>query len=165
MYRNITRSALLILSIATLHMSLAPAVRAQNNSCSTAKAAGEWGFTLTGTILLPTGPVPAAAIVRATVDAQGNGTGTEPRNVGGDFANETLTASWTVNSDCTGTLTVNAYESGALVRTSVLSLVFVDNLREVLMVQQSLTLPDGTTLPVVINVGAKRVFSDNSNEQ
>jgi hypothetical protein len=85
--------------------------------------------------------------------------------VGGEFANETITGSWTVNSDCTGTLTINAYESGKLVRTSVLSMVFVDNLREVLMVQQSLTLPDGTILPVVINVGAKRVFSDNSNEQ
>ena len=165
MYRNITRSALLILSIATLHMSLAPAVRAQNKTCSTAQAAGEWGFTLSGTILLPTGPIPAAAVVRATVDAQGNGTGTEPRNVGGDFANETLTASWTVNSDCTGTLTVNAYESGVLVRTSVLSLVFVDNMSEVLLVQQSLTLPGGATPPVVITADGKRVFPQSSNQQ
>src|SRR6516225_10421886 len=106
MYRNITRGALLILSIATLHMSLAPAVRAQNNSCSTAKAAGDWGFTLSGTILLPTGPVPAAAVARGSFDTQGKGnatTATEARNVGGDFANETVTASWTVDSDCTGT--------------------------------------------------------------
>ena len=157
---NIARSALVILSIATLHMSLAPAVRAQDNSCSTAKAAGEWGFTLSGTILLPTGPVPAAAVVRASIDTQGNATSaTENRNVGGDFANETLTASWTVNSDCTGTLTVNAYESGVLVRTSVLSLVFVGNMREVLLVQQSLRLPGGATVPVVITADGKRLFT------
>jgi len=165
MYRNITRGALLILSIATLHVSLAPTVRAQNNSCSTAKAAGEWGFTLSGTILLPTGPIPAAGIVRATIDAQGNGTGSEPRNVGGGFANETFTSSWTVDSDCTGTLTVNAYESGVLVRTSVLSVVFVDNMREVLLVQQSLTLPSGATLPVVITADGKKLFPQSSNQQ
>jgi hypothetical protein len=165
MRSNITRTTLVVMSVATLYMTLVPAAHAED-ICSTAKAAGDWGFTLTGTLLLPTGPVPAAAVARGTVDAEGNFTSaTEARNVGGGFANETLTGSWTVNSDCTGTLTVHAYESGKLVRTSVLSMVFVDNLREILMVQQSLTLPDGTTLPVVINVGAKRVFSDNGNEQ
>jgi hypothetical protein len=55
---------------------------------------------------------------------------------------------------------VNAYEAGVLVRISVLSLVFVDNMREVLAVQQSLTLPGGATLPVVITATGKRVFTD-----
>jgi hypothetical protein len=146
-------------------MSLVPAAQA-DDSCSTAKAAGDWGFTLTGMLLTPTGAVPAAAVARGTIDAEGNVTSaTEARNVGGGFANETITGSWTVNSDCTGTLTINAYESGKLVRTSVLSLVFVDNMREVLMVQQSLTLPDGTTLPVVVTVEGKRAFPDKGNEQ
>ena len=162
---KIARRTFVMISVATLCLTLGPLAQA-DDSCSTANAAGEWGFTLTGTLILPTGPVPAAAIARGTLDAQGNiVSATEARNVGGDFANETITGSWIVNSDCTGTLTINAYESGKLVRTSVLSMVFVDNLREILMVQQSLTLPDGTTLPVVINVGAKRVFSDNGNEQ
>ena len=164
MKRNIARSTLMILSIATLYITLASAVQAQDNSCSTKKAAGDWGFTLSGTILLPTGPVPAAAVARGSFDTQGNGTNgttaTEARNVGGGFANETVTASWAINSDCTGTLTVNAYEAGVLVRISVLSLVFVDNMREVLAVQQSLTLPGGATLPVVITATGKRVFTD-----
>ena len=162
MNRNISASMLMILSIATLSISIAPTAQAQDNSCSTAKAAGDWGFTLSGTILLPTGPVPVAGVVKASVDAQGNATtATESRSVGKGFANETLTASWTVNSDCTGTLTVNAFESGGLVRISVLSLVFVDNMREVLMVQQSLTQqPGGAILPVVITATGKRVFTD-----
>ena len=153
---------LVILSIATLCMSTAPTVQAQDKSCSTAKAAGDWGLILSGTILLPTGPVPVAGVVRASIDTNGNATtATESRSVGGIFANETLTASWTVNSDCTGTLTVNAFESGGLVRISVLSLVFVDNMREVLMVQQSLTQqPGGAILPVVITATGKRVFTD-----
>jgi hypothetical protein len=161
MNRKIARSTFVILSIATLYMCMVPAVQAQENSCSTAKAAGDWGFTLSGTILLPTGPVPVAGVVRASIDTNGNATtATEARSVGGGFANETLTASWTVESDCTGTLTVNAFESGGLVRISVLSLVFVDNMREVLLVQQSLALPGGATLPVVITATGKRVFTD-----
>jgi hypothetical protein len=165
MKRNIARTTLVAISIATLYMTLAPAAQADDR-CSTAKAAGDWGFILTGTLLLLAGPVPAAAIAAGTFDAQGNIISvTEARNVGGNFANETITGSWTVNSDCTGTLTINAYESGKLVRTSVVSMVFVNNLTEIFMVQQSLTLPNGTTLPVVITLDAKRVFPGKGNEQ
>ncbi len=142
-------------------MSLAPAVQAAEK-CSNAKAAGKWGFTLAGTLIPPTGPVPAAATASATVDANGNlVSGTEARNVGGDFAYETLTGSWTVNSDCTGTLTVYAYENGQLVRTSVLAIVFVDDLRKVRMVHESLTLPNGTPIPVVITADGNRVFPED----
>jgi hypothetical protein len=142
---------------AIVALSAPPAARA-NDRCSTAKAAGDWGLTLTGTLLLPTGPVPAAAVARGTFDAEGNiVSATESRNVGGGFANETLTGSWTVNSDCTGTASVKAFENGQLVRTSVLAIVFVDNMREVRMVQDSLVFPDGTNVPAVITVSAKRV--------
>jgi hypothetical protein len=135
--------------------------------CSTESVAGNWGFTLNGTLILPTGLVPAAGVARGIFDAQGNITSgaTEARNVGGGFANETVTGSWIVKPDCTGTLTIYAYESGTLVRTSVLAIVFVDNLNEVLMVQDSLTLPDGSTLPVVITAEGKRVLSQSSNSQ
>jgi hypothetical protein len=157
MKRHITGCAFEILCIVTLYL-LAPATQAQDNSCSTAGAAGDWGFTLIGTLLLPAGPVPVAAIARGTFGTQGNITSAiESRNVGGGFANEALTGSWTVNSDCTGTLTVYVYESSVLTRTSVASLVFVDNMREVRMVQQSLTLPGGATLPVVITLEGKRL--------
>src|SRR5215831_7564956 len=148
MKHYIARTALWAVSIAILYVALVPA--AQAAACSTAKAAGDWGFTLTGTLILPTGPVPGAAVGRFTIDAAGNISGSEARNVGGGFANETVTGTWTVNADCTGTVTANIYESGVLVRTSVLSLVFDDNLREVRAVQQSLTLPDGTPVPVAI---------------
>jgi hypothetical protein len=129
-----------------------------------AKAGGDWGFTLIGTLLTPAGTVPVAAIARGNFDTHGNITSAfESRNVGGGFANETLTGSWTVNSDCTGTLTVYVYESGVLTRTSVASLVFVDNMREIRMVQQSLTLPGGVTLPVVITLEGKRLFPQSGN--
>ena len=146
---------------ATVALSTAPS--AQAAQCSLAGAAGKYGFTLSGALLLPTGPVPGAAVGTLTVDAEGKISGTEARNVGGGFANETLTGSWTVNPDCTGTLTVDAYGNGQLVRTSVLAIVFVDDLRKVLMVQESLTLPDGTPIPVVITVEGNKLFSEEGD--
>ena len=157
MKRKIVRATFVVISITTLYVSLVPATQAED-SCSTAKAAGVWGVTLTGTLILPTAPVPGAAIATLSADAAGDISGTEARNVGGNFANETIIGAWTVNSDCTGTATANIYESGQLVRTSVLSVVLDDNLREVRMVQQSLTLPDGSTIPAVITVEGKRLF-------
>jgi hypothetical protein len=162
MKRHIARTTLAIIFVVTLCMALVPAVQAADH-CSNAKAAGTWGLTLTGTLILPTGPVPGAAVGRVRIGADGDVSGTEARNVGGGFANETLTGSLTVNSDCTATLTVNIYESGVLVRTSVLAAVFVDDSNKVRMVQESLTLPDGTTIPVVITVEGIRLFPEDDN--
>jgi hypothetical protein len=161
MKRKFARTTL-VTSVAALCLSLAPAVHAAEK-CSNAKAAGDWGLTLTGTLILPTGPVPGAAVARARIDAAGNISGTEARNVGGGFANETITGSWNVNSDCTATLTVIIYESGVLVRTSVLSAVFVDDSNKVRMVQESLTLPDGTTIPVVITADGNKLFREEGD--
>jgi hypothetical protein len=79
--------------------------------------------------------------------------------VGGGFAEETFTGTFTVNPDCTSTTTIQFFESGTLVRTSVVSLVFDDNMKEFRGVQQSLTLPDGRTkVPVGITVDARKMF-------
>jgi hypothetical protein len=161
MKRKFARTTL-VTSVAALCLSLAPAMHAAEK-CSNAKAAGDWGLTLTGTLILPTGPVPAAAVARARIDAAGNISGTEARNVGGGFANETITGSWNVNSDCTATLTVIIYESGVLVRTSVLSAVFVDDSSKMRAVQESLTLPDGTPIPVVITLDGNKLFHEEGD--
>jgi hypothetical protein len=153
---NMTRLTL-FLSLSFLFAGLAPIARA--GTCSTATVAGEWGFTLTGTLLPPSGPVPAVpagAVGTATLSVNGNVYGTEARNVGGDFAKETAKGTYTVNANCTGTMTVNFFEAGQLVRTSVLSLVFDDNSTQFRMVQKSLTLPDGTQVPVVITVEGRK---------
>jgi hypothetical protein len=159
MKRNIERTTLIIISVVTLCMGLASAAQAADH-CSNVKAAGNWGLALTGTLILPTGPVPGAAVARVSVDEAGNIAGTEARNVGGGFANETITGSWTVNSDCTATATVNIYETGVLTRTSVLAIVFVDDSRKFRAVQESLTLPDGTPIPVVITLDGNKLFRE-----
>ena len=162
MKRNIARPMLGIISVATLYLGLVPAAQAADH-CSNAKAAGNWGLTLTGTLILPTGPVPGAAVARLRIDSAGNIAGTEARNVGGGFANETITGSWTVNSDCTATATVNVYESGVLTRTSVLAVVFVNDSRKIRAVQESLTLPDGTPVPVVITLDGNKLFHEEGD--
>jgi hypothetical protein len=162
MKRNIARTTLAVISVATLCLALVPAALAAE-TCSNAKAAGNWGFTLTGTLILPTGPVPGAAVGRFSVDAAGNISGTEARNVGGGFANETITGSWTVNPDCTATVTVNIYESGVLGRTSVLAAVLVNNSNKIRAVQESLTLPDGTSIPVVITLDGNKLFREDGD--
>jgi len=155
-YRRIVSTAWVIVCLSLLLGSLA-----QAGQCSQETAAGKYGFTLTGWLILPTGAVPAAAVGQASVDTKGNVTGTEARSVGGGYADESLSGILSVNSDCTGSMTLNFYEGGQLVRTSVLSIVFVDNQRELRMVQKSLTLPNGTPLPVVITVNAKRIKAED----
>jgi hypothetical protein len=155
MQHSLVRRTITITCFGLLLAAIAPAARAAN--CSNATVKGDWALTLSGTLLLPTGSVPVAAVVRATLNPDGTVTGTEARSVGGGYADETMSGTYTVNSDCTGSATVNFYDAGQLVRTSVLSLVFDDNSKQVRMVQKSLTLPDGTQLPVVILVEGRKL--------
>jgi hypothetical protein len=129
----------LFLSLAMLLTGLAPRAHAQN--CSFATVAGNWSLTLTGTIITPTGPVPAAAVVNASLSPNGTASGTEGRSVGGEYANETFKGTYSVNSGCRGTATIQFFESGQLVRTSVLTILFDDNSSEIRMVQQSPDTP------------------------
>jgi hypothetical protein len=137
---------------------------ANARSCSLRGTAGKYGFTLTGVLILGTGPVPIAAVGRAVLDDSGNVSGTESRSVGGGFADETFTGTYAVNPDCTGTTTLNFYDSGVLVRTSILSIVFDDHEREIRMVQKSLQLPNRAFLPVVITVEARRISAEAEDE-
>jgi hypothetical protein len=151
----------ILLATAVVGMVGVKAPRAQAGQCTVPGAAGTYGFTLTGVLITPNGPVPIAAVGRASVETSGHVSGTEARSVGGGFANETLSGTLSVNPDCTGSLTVNFYEAGQLVRTSVLSTISVDNQRELRMVQSSLTLPNGVSVPVVVTVNAKKVFVED----
>lgn len=157
MKRNLAPITLVIITVVTLCLGLVPAAQAAEH-CSNAKAVGNWGFILTGSLIPPTGPVPGAAVGTLAIDPAGNFTGTEARNVGGGFVgDETIQGSLTVNSDCTGTVSASIYESGALVRTVVLAIVFTDDSNKFVAVQASLTLPDGTNVPVVVTLEGNRL--------
>ncbi len=139
-------------------MKMAATVHADEGApCSLATVAGNYGFTITGTLILPTSGVPVAAIGRATFGANGSFSGTETRSLGGSVAEETLEGTYKVNPDCTGTLTATVSESGTLVRTSGFAFVFDDNAREGRALQTSLVLPDGTSVPNVITAETRKI--------
>jgi hypothetical protein len=149
-------TTLVLTLFAMFVVTAAPSAYAQQ--CSLAGAAGPYGFTGTGTLFLPTGAVQIAAVGRINLRADGTLVGTEARSVGGDFANETLVGVWTVSANCTFTITAKVFVLGVLVRTSVLVGVLDENMTEARDVQKSLTLPDGTKVPVVITFEARRIF-------
>jgi len=155
MRQSLFCKTLTIISFGLLLSALAPVARA--TTCSAATVKGDWALTLSGALLLPTGPVPVAAVVRATLGLDGSVTGGEARNVGGQYADETLRGTFSVNPDCTGTATVNFFEDEQLVRTSTLTLIFDDNSKQVRMVQKSLVVPTDTSLPVVILVEGRKL--------
>jgi hypothetical protein len=149
--------ALLVLG-ATFILALAPL---QANACSTAGQAGKWAYTYTGTIFTPNGPLPAASVGRFRQDTAGNITGNQTRSVAGNSGVEDITGNVTVNTDCTATATINVLVNGQLQRSAVLALVYDNNGNHVRMIFQSLTLPDGTNVPVVITIDGNRLFSND----
>jgi hypothetical protein len=151
----------------TLLLALAAVASAQDHrTCTMAGRAGEYGFTWTGTLIFPSGPVPFAVVGRITFDAKGTESGTQTIALGSEVVKSTFKGTYTVNSHCTGTLTVNSYDtSGNRISTVTADTVSVDNMRETRAIMTSLTLPDGTSLPVIETFNAKKLFPDSDNEQ
>jgi hypothetical protein len=136
-----------------------------DRTCSNAEVAGEWAYTETGTVIPSTVAVPFVAVARYTLDANGDLSGTATSSSGGSIANVTLKGMGTVNSDCTGTLTVGVYSSGTLVRTATFSVVYVDNAREGRAIITSLVLANGTSVPAVLTANAKKLFHELPRER
>jgi hypothetical protein len=84
--------------------------------------------------------------------------GTQTRSLGGQIADETLSGTYTVNADCTETLSVNVYSSGTLVRTATVNVVYDNNARSARGIFTSLVLTDGPALPTVITIDAAKIF-------
>ena len=137
-------------------MALFAMVPGLHAACSKAGVEGKWGFSTNGSIPA-IGPVAATGLFNQ--DISGNITGSQTRSLNGDIADETFTGAATVNSDCTGSDTIQVFQNGVLVRTTTLNVVYDDNAREARAIFTSLVLPDGTNLPTVLTIEARRVLS------
>lgn len=139
--------------------------------CSVARLEGEWGYTKTGTLLLPSGPVPYAAVGKFIFDASGTVSGFQESSTGGAVLKNQLKGSFSIDADCRGIATAGVYdESGnTWLRTAVMSLVVDDNQREGRGIVTLLTVPNpagGTmNLPQVITVNAKKLSANAGNGQ
>jgi hypothetical protein len=144
---------LAILSLALL--SFAPNLHA---ACTNATMLGNWGFTGTGVIVLPTGLVPFGAVGNVRFDLEGNISGGQDRSVGGGEAHESVGGTYSISRDCALTITANVYDdSGILQRTTVLKGVVVRNGKETRMLYQAITLSNGSPLPAVLTLDANKM--------
>jgi hypothetical protein len=137
-------------------LALSPS-QAEASPCSTASTAGNWAYTYTGTILTPNGPVPAASVGHFHQDLAGNITGSQARSVAGQSGPEDISGTNSVSGDCTSSFTINVFVNGQLLRTAQLAAVYDTSGNHVRAIFQSLTLPDGTNVPVVITIDGNRV--------
>ena len=133
--------------------------RPEAPTCTMAGRAGEYGLTWAGTMFLSTGAVPAAAVGRITFDDAGYVSGTQTVSKGGTVSQLTMKGTYTVNPDCTGTITVSIYDqSGTLTSKATWATVSVDNMTEAHATMTSMVAANGTIVPVAITSNAKKLF-------
>jgi len=155
------------LCFAVLALGLAAVAPAQDGrTCSNASLAGAWGYTETGTVIAPTGPVPAAAVGMYTFDDAGGFSGTQYSSTGGNVAQDVKLGTSTVNADCTGTLTLSVYnQAGNLLRSSVWVIVLTDKATEIRGIMGSMVLPNGMSLAPIMTMTATRLFPGRGDGQ
>jgi hypothetical protein len=154
MKHNIARSGLAVVFAVAMMAGLASPAHAWDRPCSLAGAAGNWSLTDQGTVV---GVGPRTAVGTFTLDGAGdltNGVGTSSLN--GSIAEETFSGTYTVNSNCTGTLAVNIYSSGTLLFKVTANTAYDDNMKQMRAIFTSVTEADGTVLPTVINFEARK---------
>ena len=99
-----------VLTIVALALGLVSAASAQNNACTNATLKGSFGYSSTGTLLksyvLPPFAGPFAEVGAQTFDGSGGTSATATLSSNGNIVSVTVTGTYTVNPDCTGTLTL-----------------------------------------------------------
>jgi hypothetical protein len=161
MNRRITPRVFLTACLALVFSVVLASLPAEASHCSTAAAAGKWAYTYTGTIFTPNGPLLAASVGHFIADSAGNLVGSQARSVAGSPGVEDIAGIYSVNKDCTGTASVDVLVNGQAQRTTVLAVVWDNNMNHARAIFQSVTLPDGTNLPVVITIDYTRLFPRN----
>jgi hypothetical protein len=92
------------------------------------------------------------------LDAVGNIKGPVTANLNGGVTNTTISGTYTVNPDCTGTMAFGEFDkSGNLQLTVTLAVVWDDNMRVFRFLFTSAVLSGGTSVPIVINGDATKV--------
>jgi hypothetical protein len=112
--------AAVVLFAGVFVLGIAPGARAwQDKECSNATLQGSFGYTSTGTLLDTYVPPPFAGpfgeVGRQTFDGKGNTKATATLSANGNIQQVTIEGTYKVNSDCTGSMTLNVSPLGATV--------------------------------------------------
>jgi hypothetical protein len=115
-----------------LVLGLAGVAQAQGKRCEISGLAGSWAYTESGTIVTPSGTPVTAAVGRYTFDRDGTFTAIQwTSTLGQPIGYDTKDGTYTVNEDCTITMTITGYRDGTEVRHSVWWIVLADNGKEI----------------------------------
>ena len=117
MKRTIAPTTLVIVFATLFVLGIMPGAQAgerEQRGCSNASLQGSFGFTSTGTLLALPPPLagPFAEVGRQTFDGNGNTDGTATASANGNIAKLTLQGTYSVNPDCTGSMTLFVFELG-----------------------------------------------------
>lgn len=165
MKRSIAPTTLLIVLAVTFAATVASTspktlrttAEAEDAACSLALAAGKYAFSDSGTVVAigaTTVNYPRAADALLTLDAAGNISGKVTASLNGLVTHSTFSGTYTVNPDCTGTVTFS--ESGNPIITATADLFWDDNMRESRFIFTS-AAAGGTPLETVINGTARKL--------
>ncbi len=96
------------LAMLTLALATSSSMAAHDRECANITLKGSYAFTIHGQIFTPNGPVVVDGIAKTTLDGNGNLTQVDAVAANG-IASQVWrpgTGTYTVNSDCTGTMTL-----------------------------------------------------------
>ena len=120
MKRSSFAKPLTIAAVTALALGIAPKAKADEGGCSNATLKGTYAYTSTG-IYTPVGPI--AEVGTQTFDGKGATTATATLSQNGNMVPLTITGTYTVNPDCTGTFTLQVSPIGITVHV----LFVIDN--------------------------------------
>jgi hypothetical protein len=107
MKHSTIRKTFTMAAVTALALAILPTAKADNKGCSNATLRGSYAQTGSGVITAPPDQAgPFANVGTLVFDGNGNLTGTLVVSSNGSSSPATETGTYTVNSDCTGTYTV-----------------------------------------------------------
>jgi hypothetical protein len=109
MKRTTIAETFAIAAVTALALGIAPAAKAQvNKGCNTATLQGTFAYTVTGALVAAPAPQlgPYAEAGAQTFDGNGSTTASGMSSINGNVTSATRTGTYTVNSDCTGTFSL-----------------------------------------------------------
>jgi hypothetical protein len=116
MKRTIAPTTLVMVFATLLVLGIVPRAQAdEHRECSDSSLRGSFGFTNTGTNLALPPPFagPIAQIGRQTFDGRGNTDATATLSANGNIFRVTVQGTYSVNPDCTGSMTLSISPLGA----------------------------------------------------